>query len=239
MHYLLMRNVGVSEHHLVDRVPAHQRRQLVLGRHRNPVRVPRSGERRAVHTSGDARDLCRSKRNHLDTRVLPVDGEALHQAIPYPLDMIGTGREGMIGYLLEQELINELPARPAATLLTQVIVDANDPAFVKPTKPIGPVYDQNAAIRVAAERHWSIALAAEHYRRVVASPEPRSIVELGAVRLLVCAGVLVICVGGGGIPVAVDEEHRLHGTSLTRFGARARNTATRLARLRTPVVQVR
>jgi carbamate kinase len=117
----------------------------------------------------------------------------------------------MIGYLLDQELVNALGARPVATLLTQVIVDADDPAFRRPTKFIGPVYDRDTAQRLAAERGWSIAADGAHWRRVVPSPEPRAIVELSTIRLLVEAGVLVVCVGGGGIPVVVDRDGRLHG----------------------------
>ncbi len=143
--------------------------------------------------------------------LLALQSETLHEVAPYPLDVLGAESEGLVGYLLEQQLINELPGRPVATLLTQVIVDADDPAFANPTKPIGPVYDQHTATRLAAERGWSIAPDGEHYRRVVASPEPRSIVELAALQLLVRSGVLVVCVGGGGIPVVVDERHRLRG----------------------------
>jgi carbamate kinase len=98
-----------------------------------------------------------------------------------------------------------------ATLLTQVVVDPSDPAFNRPTKPIGPLYDQRTIERLATERRWSVARDGEHYRRVVPSPEPRSIVELSTIRLLVESGVLVICVGGGGIPVSIDDEGRLRG----------------------------
>jgi carbamate kinase len=117
----------------------------------------------------------------------------------------------MIGYLLDQELINALAGRPVATLLTQVIVDADDPAFEEPTKFIGPVYDGDAAARMAEERGWSVKPDGAHWRRVVPSPEPRSIVELSTIRLLVEAGVVVVCVGGGGIPVVVDRDGRLRG----------------------------
>jgi carbamate kinase len=143
--------------------------------------------------------------------LLALQSDALHENAPYPLDVIGAESEGMIGYLLEQELVNQLPERLVATLLTQVIVDPDDPAFAHPTKPIGPIYDQRTARRLAAKRGWAVAAEGEHYRRVVASPEPRSIVELATVRLLVRAGVLVVCVGGGGIPVVLDEHHRLRG----------------------------
>jgi len=143
--------------------------------------------------------------------LLALQSEALHEGAPYPLDILGAESEGLVGYLLEQELVNELPERPAATLLTQVVVDADDPAFAHPTKPIGPVYDERTARRLATERGWTIAPDADRYRRVVPSPEPRSIVELNAIRLLVGSGVLVICVGGGGIPVVLDESGRLRG----------------------------
>lgn len=143
--------------------------------------------------------------------LLALQSEALRDVTPYPLDVLGAESEGMIGYLLEQHLINALDGRPVATLLTQVIVDPDDPAFAHPTKPIGPVYDQLTAQRLADERGWSIAPDGEHYRRVVPSPEPRSIIELAALELLANSGVLVVCVGGGGIPVILDEHKRLHG----------------------------
>ena len=143
--------------------------------------------------------------------LLALQSEALRDVAPYPLDVLGAESEGMIGYLLEQQLINALDGRPVATLLTQVIVDPDDPAFAHPTKPIGPVYDQLTAQRLADERGWSIAPDGEHYRRVVPSPEPRSIIELAALEILADSGVLVVCVGGGGIPVILDEHKRLHG----------------------------
>ena len=128
-----------------------------------------------------------------------------------PLDVLGAESEGMIGYLLDQELTNRLPGCPVATLLTQVLVDRDDPAFVRPEKPIGPLYDRGEAERLAAQRGWTIAAEAGGYRRVVPSPEPRSIIELATIRLLVDAGVLVICVGGGGIPVVLGEDGWLRG----------------------------
>ena len=143
--------------------------------------------------------------------LLALQGDAYDAVAPYPLDVLGAETEGMIGYLLDQELVNALGGRPVATLLTQVTVDRDDPAFARPTKPIGPVYDRETAERLAGERGWTIAPDGQHHRRVVASPEPQSIVELETLRLLVDAGVLVVCVGGGGIPVAVDLDGRLHG----------------------------
>ena len=129
---------------------------------------------------------------------------------PYPLDVLGAETEGMIGYLLEQGLRNVLPDRSVATLLTQVVVDADDPAFRLPTKPIGPVYSEADARRLAASRGWSIAPDGAAFRRLVPSPEPRHIVELSTIRLLLDAGVIVICAGGGGIPV-VASATGLHG----------------------------
>jgi carbamate kinase len=142
--------------------------------------------------------------------LLALQGEADPAERPYPLDVLGAETEGMVGYMLDQELANALHGRSIATLLTQVVVDPDDPAFDRPTKPIGPMYDRDVAERLAAERGWSVAADAAGYRRVVPSPEPREIVELPTIMLLVQAGVLVICVGGGGIPV-VSTEGRLHG----------------------------
>ena len=143
--------------------------------------------------------------------LLALQTEAYTAVPPYPLDVLGAESEGMIGYLLEQELRNVLPGRDVATLLTQVVVDAADPAFRRPAKPIGPVYPEPEARRLAAERGWTVAPDGTAFRRVVASPEPRDIVELGTIRLLVEAGVLVVCAGGGGIPVTVDRHGALRG----------------------------
>jgi carbamate kinase len=107
----------------------------------------------------------------------------------------------MIGYLLEQELGNQLPGRHMATLLTRIEVARDDPAFVHPTKPIGPVYERADAERLAAERGWTIAPDGPKWRRVVPSPEPRRILEISVIERLVADGTLVICAGGGGIPV--------------------------------------
>jgi carbamate kinase len=131
----------------------------------------------------------------------------------YPLDVLGAETEGMIGYLLEQELANLLPAsRTVATLLTRVEVDANDPAFKHPTKPIGPVYTQQEAQRVAQARGWAMAPDGKAFRRVVASPQPLRVMGVDAIGWLLAQGVLVIAAGGGGIPVARGPDgHSLHG----------------------------
>ncbi len=143
--------------------------------------------------------------------LLALQSEAYPEVAPYPLDVLGAESEGMIGYLLEQGLQNELGGRPVATLLTQVLVDSADSAFDRPTKPIGPLYERERAERLREERGWPIAPDGDRYRRVVASPEPRGIVELATIRLLLEAGVLVVCVGGGGIPVVADDAGRLGG----------------------------
>jgi carbamate kinase len=128
----------------------------------------------------------------------------------YPLDVLGAESEGMIGYVLEQELRNRLPGRDAVTVLTQVVVDPGDPAFAAPSKPIGPVYTEEQARRLAQERGWAIAPDGGHFRRVVPSPHPQRIVEIAAIRLLVETGAIVVCTGGGGIPV-VEEQGLLRG----------------------------
>jgi carbamate kinase len=143
--------------------------------------------------------------------LLALQAAVLSDVKPYPLDVLGAESEGMIGYLIEQALTEELPGRDVATLLTQVEVDLADPGFANPTKPIGPVYGERDARALTARNGWTFAREGEGYRRVVASPAPRRIRELNAVRLLVNAGVLVICAGGGGIPVAVTAERGLRG----------------------------
>lgn len=142
--------------------------------------------------------------------LLALQSESYPSAAPTPLDVLGAESEGMIGYLLDQELLNALPGRAVATLLTQTAVDAGDPAFLLPTKPIGPMYTADEAQRLAAERRWVVAPDGAGFRRVVASPEPREILEARTIALLVDAGVVVICAGGGGIPV-VCEDGRVHG----------------------------
>lgn len=137
--------------------------------------------------------------------LLALQAAAFAGAGAWPLDVLGAESEGMIGYALELELRGAIRDRPLATLLTMVAVDPADPAFAAPTKPIGPLYAREEGQRVAAARGWRMAPDGAGLRRVVASPEPRWIVELPAIRLLVEAGVLVVCAGGGGVPVAVED----------------------------------
>jgi carbamate kinase len=143
--------------------------------------------------------------------LLALQNEAYRGATPYPLDVLGAETEGMVGYLLEQELARHLGDNHVAALLTQVVVDPADPAFATPTKFVGPLYTQAEALALAQARHWSVAADGDAWRRVVASPEPVRIVELGAIRLLVDHGVTVVCTGGGGIPVVADAGGGLVG----------------------------
>ena len=124
----------------------------------------------------------------------------------FPLDVLGAESEGMIGYLIEQELGNFLPeGAMVATLLTQTLVDPWDPAFQRPEKPIGPVYGEAEAKQLEKERGWTLARDGKGWRRVVASPEPLEILETRVISLLVDQNVTVICAGGGGIPVVERE----------------------------------
>lgn len=143
--------------------------------------------------------------------LLALQNEAYTDVAAYPLDVLDAETEGMVGYLLEQELGRHLPRERLATLLTQVIVDPDDPAFSNPTKFVGPVYEGRDARFLAHERGWTVAPDGDDWRRVVPSPEPRRIVELDTIRLLVDHGVTVTCVGGGGIPVVPDGFGGLRG----------------------------
>jgi len=138
--------------------------------------------------------------------LLSLQGNAYDPDHPFPLDVLGAQTEGMIGYLIEQELGNLLsPDIPLATLLTQVEVDPADPAFGRPTKPIGPMYSREEAERLAQAKGWSVAPDGDGFRRVVASPRPRRILEMRPVRWLVERGTVVICAGGGGIPTLYQQ----------------------------------
>jgi len=143
--------------------------------------------------------------------LLALQAEAYQAVRSYPLDVLGAESEGMIGYLLEQELGNHLPGREIATLLTQVEVDPRDPAFARPSKPIGPMYSEEEARRLARERGFAVARDGDGFRRVVPSPEPLRVREIRTLRLLVDAGIVVVCSGGGGIPVMVTPSGAVRG----------------------------
>lgn len=144
--------------------------------------------------------------------LLALEAAAFTGVEPYTLDVLSAESEGMIGYMIEQELGNILPADvPFATILTQVEVDPNDPAFHNPTKPIGPQYTQEEAERLAREHGWTVGLDNSMYRRLVSSPRPKRIFEIRVVKWLVERGVVVICTGGGGIPTMLTPDGVLVG----------------------------
>ena len=129
---------------------------------------------------------------------------------PYPLDVLGAQTQGMIGYWLAQELHNAGVTRPVVTIVSQTVVDPEDPAFRTPTKFIGRTYPEQRAHELALERGWTVARDGASFRRVVASPLPVRVVEMPAIARAVRSGSVVICGGGGGVPV-VDSVTGLHG----------------------------
>lgn len=137
--------------------------------------------------------------------LLALQQDAYKAVEPYPLDVLGAQTQGMIGYMVEQELGNLLPFEvPFASLLTMIEVDPDDPAFKDPTKFIGPVYEEAEAKKLAAEKGWSIKQDGAKWRRVVPSPLPKRIFEIRPIKWLLDRGVVVICAGGGGIPTMYD-----------------------------------
>ncbi len=147
---------------------------------------------------------------------LAIAAEMAADVVPAPpLDVLGAESQGQIGYLMEQALhaafLERGITREIAVIVSQVVVQSDDPAFTHPTKPVGPIYDEATAHAHAAARGWSIAPDGQHWRRVVPSPRPLRLVEASAVRSLVEAGILVIASGGGGIPVAQLPDGRYEG----------------------------
>ena len=130
---------------------------------------------------------------------------------PYPFDVLGAQTQGMIGYWLTMALQNELPGRQVSCVISRTVVRADDPAFAHPDKFVGPVYDEQHARVLAATQGWQVRKDGARWRRVVPSPEPAELADLPAVRTLLDAGAIVICSGGGGIPVAADSQGRQHG----------------------------
>ena len=142
--------------------------------------------------------------------LLALQNNAFDKVTPYPLDVLGAESQGMIGYMLQQSLKNQLPQQEISVLLTQVEVDAADPAFQNPTKYIGPVYDKAQADAWAREKGWQFNADGKGYRRVVPSPQPKRILDSDAISALMQRDHLVICNGGGGVPV-VEKADGLHG----------------------------
>jgi carbamate kinase len=144
--------------------------------------------------------------------LLALEEAAYGEVSQSPLDVLGAETQGMIGYLIEQELGNRLPfEKPLASLLTMIEVDPDDPAFTNPSKPIGPQYDKAEADRLAAERGWTFKPDGDKLRRVVPSPVPQRIFEHRPIRWLLDQGCVVICAGGGGIPIIYQPGRQLAG----------------------------
>jgi carbamate kinase len=130
---------------------------------------------------------------------------------PYPFDVLGAQTQGMIGYWLVQALQGAGAGKPAACLICRTVVHPRDPAFGQPSKFVGPVYDEATALRLAADQGWDVRQDGKAWRRVVPSPEPIGLLELDMIRVLVSRGVIVVCAGGGGVPVVADGPRRFRG----------------------------
>lgn len=144
--------------------------------------------------------------------LLALQNNAYKKVPMYPLDVIGAESVGMIGYMIQQELVNYVPKTATlATILTQTQVDPEDPAFQHPTKPVGPVYEKEEAEALAKQHGWTIAPDNDKWRRVVPSPDPKRIWGLAPLKTLVENGHIVICCGGGGVPTYFDKDGRLVG----------------------------
>jgi carbamate kinase len=147
--------------------------------------------------------------------LLALQASVYNEGDAFPLDVLGAQTEGMIGYLIEQELGNILPfEQPFASILTMVEVDRNDPAFQNPTKPIGPEFGEEDAKRIMKEKHWVMRKAGDKWRRVVPSPIPKRIFQLRPIKWLLEKGTIVICTGGGGIPTMYNDDGKLYGVEV-------------------------
>jgi carbamate kinase len=142
--------------------------------------------------------------------LLALQSSAYKATERYPLDVIGAESQGMIGYVIAQAMKAALPARDSVAVVTRTIVDRDDLAFERPTKPIGPIYTSAEVTELSRTCDWNFGADGGHMRRLVPSPEPVEILELAAIERLVAANVLTICVGGGGIPVIKDASKGNH-----------------------------
>lgn len=134
-----------------------------------------------------------------------------HLTTPYPFDVLGAQTQGMIGYWLLQAMQNRLPGRQVAAIINQTLVAAADPAFTNPTKFVGEVYDRAEAERIREERGWTVLPDGNGWRRVVGSPRPLRVVETPLIRMLLESGAVVVCAGGGGVPVVRNDAGELDG----------------------------
>ncbi len=160
-------------------------------------------------------ELVLSHGNGPQVGLLALQAAAYTRAEPYPLDVLDAQTEGMIGYMIEQELRNLLPDDiPFATILTMIEVDPDDPAFTNPTKFVGPLYTKTEADRIFTEKGWHFRQDGNAWRRVVPSPKPKRIFEIRPIRWLLDRGAIVICTGGGGIPVIYQPDNGQHLTGI-------------------------
>jgi len=171
--------------------PATSANQILAAKGAAAVLGPISEKNRLVVTHG----------NGPQVGLLSLKEDAFGAEDPYPLDVLDAETEGQIGYVIELALDNEIDHQDTVAVLTRVLVDGSDPAFQDPTKFIGPIYEEARARELADHHGWKIKPDGDHWRRVVASPEPKEIIQLEAIRRLVEGGFLVVCVGGGGVPV--------------------------------------
>ena len=170
---------------------------------------------KALEPITEGNQLVISHGNGPQVGLLALQSAAYEEVEAYPLDVLGAQTEGMIGYMIEQELGNLLPIEvPFATILTMVEVDPEDPAFQNPTKPIGPIYTQEDAKLLETEKGWVMKPDGEYWRRVVPSPEPHRIFEMRPIHWLLEKGTIVICAGGGGIPTIFNSEGNLEGVEV-------------------------
>ena len=166
----------------------------------------------ALAPIAEQNELVISHGNGPQVGLLSLQSAAYKEVEEYPLDILGAQTQGMIGYMIEQELGNILPIEvPITSILTMVEVDPDDPAFNNPTKPIGPVYNKEEAEALKNDKGWEIKKDGEYWRRVVASPIPHRIFELRPIHWLLEKNTVVICAGGGGIPTIYNKEGNLEG----------------------------
>ncbi|HPX72866.1 MAG TPA: carbamate kinase [Methanoregulaceae archaeon] len=156
----------------------------------------------AIAPLASGNELVLSHGNGPQVGLLALQAACYTAVDPYPLDVLDAQTEGMIGYMIEQELGNNLPEYiPFATLLTMVEVDPADPAFLDPSKFVGPGYQRSEAEKISREKGWIFKKDEDSWRRVVPSPRPKRIFEIRPIQWLLEKGTVVICAGGGGIPV--------------------------------------
>src|SRR5258705_2647634 len=175
---------------------------------RNNVRIAAA----AIAPIAQGNELVITHGNGPQVGLLALQDAAYDPDEDFPLDVLGAQTEGMIGYMIEQELGNLLPFEvPFATILTLMEVDRDDPGFSNPTKFIGPVYSESDAERLKTEKGWAMKQDGDKWRKVVPSPQPKQIFEVRPIRWLLERGTIVIAAGGGGIPAGDEPGRKLRG----------------------------